>query len=456
MTEAPAPPPVSPAPPKGGAKASRTRLLLARLLTVVGILLIVVSALANFVKREALDESQFRDTSRALIADEAIRNQVAATLVDELYANVDVSGALSQKLPTNLQGLSGPLSGVVREAANRTAVSLLARPRVQDAFVGASSLAQQQFIAVLDNNTRVLDTTGGKVVLDLRPIVLRLGDRFGFLGDLSTQIPPDRARVTILESDQLKTAQDLTRALRFVADWIWVLALAAWAGAIWLARGRRRIEVRAIAIGVVVAGFLVLLVRSLTGRYFVDHLVRSESVRPAASDAFAIITRLLKGAGWTAVIIGVVALVGVWLTGPGRRATSARRWLAPYLRRWEVAYGVLVGAYLLLIWWQPTPQFGFWRNVIVFFVLALIGLEAIRRLTLREFPDAEPTDAVAAAGGAVASLRARGSARGTSAELERLARLHDEGTLDDAEFAAAKAKLLGGAGAPDKGDPGGA
>jgi hypothetical protein len=120
---------------------------------------------------------------------------------------------------------------------------------VQGAFVNTASAAQRQFIAVLDGNNTVLQTTGGKVVLDVRPLVLDLGDRFSFIPDLSQRIPEGKARVTILESDQLKTAQNATKALRFVANWIWVLALAAAAAAVWLARGRRRTEVRALAIG---------------------------------------------------------------------------------------------------------------------------------------------------------------------------------------------------------------
>jgi hypothetical protein len=36
--------------------------------------------------------------------------------------------------------------------------------------------------------------------------------------------------------------------------------------------------------------------------------------------------------------------------------------------------------------------------------------------------------------------------RGTSGELERLARLRDQGVLTDEEFAAQKAALLGGSG----------
>lgn len=442
MSEGTAPATVSAAP--ADRTPSRGRLILARLLTVVGVLLVVISLFANYVKREALDESQFRSTSRALIADPAIRNQLAATLVEQLYANVDVSGALADNLPSNLQGLSGPIAGAARTAVDTAAQALLARPRVQDTFVAASSLAQREFVAVLDGNTEVLSTTGGKVVLDIRPLVLELGNRFSFIPNLESQIPPGSAQVTILESNELKTTQDLTKALRFVADWIWVLAVAAWAAAIWLARGRRRIELRAIAIGVVATGFLVLLLRALAGRYLVNHLVVSDSVRPAAASAWNIITDLLAGAGWTAVIVGVVALVGVWLTGDGRRPVAARHALAPYLQRPEIAYSTLVVAYLLLLWWRPTPQFGFWLNVVLFFVFAVLGLEALRRQTAREFPNAERGGAVSAARGAVASIRLPSRTRGATGELERLARLHAEGALDDAEFAEAKAQLLGG------------
>ncbi len=160
--------------------------------------------------------------------------------------------------------------------------------------------------------------------------MIKLGTRFNIV---QSKIPPQSGQVTILDSDQLKAGQRMTRALRFTASWIWALALLSWAGAILLVKGRRRLEVRAIAIGFVSAGFLILIVRSLGERYFVNHLVQSDSVRPAAQHAFEILTDLLKGAGWTAVIVGVVALAGVWLTGPGRRATQAGAALAPHCRR---------------------------------------------------------------------------------------------------------------------------
>jgi hypothetical protein len=369
---------------KAGHGPSRMRVIIARTLTVIGILLVVVTVLANFVKREALDESRFRSTSRALISDEAIRNQVAASLVDQLYANTDIAGTVKQKLPDNLQPLAVPIAGLVQNATESAARQLLARPKIQDLFVEASSRAQRLFVAVLDGDTQRLQTTDGKVVLDLHPILVKLGDRFNIA---ASQIPPDSGRVTILEKKQLKTAQRATRALRFTANWVWALALLAWAGAIFLVKGRRRLEVRAIAIGILAAGLLILVLQGLAERYFVNHLVKADSVKPSAQHAFEIITDLLRGAGWTAVIVGVVGLVWVWLMGPGKRALQARAALAPHLSGGGI-YAATIGGYVLLLWWRPTPQFGYWLNVIIFFVLLMIGTEVLRRQLAREAPPA--------------------------------------------------------------------
>jgi hypothetical protein len=213
---------------------------------------------------------------------------------------------------------------------------------------------------------------------------MRLGERF----NVDDRISPDAGRIVLLHSDQLKTGQRATRALRFVADWIWALALLAWIGAILLVPGRRRLEVRAIAIGILVAGFLILIVRNSAGRYFVNNIVVSDTVRPSAKDAYSIITELLKGAGWTAVIIGAVGVVGAWLTGPGRHAEAARAFLAPHLRGAGI-YAVTIGGFLLLLWWRPTPQFGYWLNIVILFVFLMIGTEVVRRQLAREHPAPE-------------------------------------------------------------------
>ena len=317
--------------PEPRATPSRTRIILARALVVLGVILLVVSLLSNWVKREALERDTFRTTSQELIAHPAIQDQLAQTMVEQLYANVDVSAQLEAKLPPNLQSLAGPIAGLSRELIDRAAIELLQRPRVQSLFVDAASLAQTQTVRVLEGNTSRLQTTGGNVVLDLHPLVVRLGDRFGVLANASQQLPPDAGRIVLLKSDQLDTAQSLTQLLKNVANWIWIPALLAWAIAIWLVPERRRKEVRAIAIGWIVAGVALLVIRRLAGSYLVDNLTDSESVRPALSAFWSILSDGLRDAAWVVVVVGVIGTLGAWITGEGARAVGARRWLGPWL-----------------------------------------------------------------------------------------------------------------------------
>src|SRR5512133_4310686 len=106
------------------------RMLLARVLVVIGALLAVVSLLAAYVGYQALDTSTVENTAGELIADDAIRDQVAASLVDGLFNNVDVEAALNQRLPEQQKGLAGPIAGAVRMGAEPVADRLLERPRI--------------------------------------------------------------------------------------------------------------------------------------------------------------------------------------------------------------------------------------------------------------------------------------------------------------------------------------
>jgi hypothetical protein len=279
------------------------------------------------------------------------------------------------------------MAGLAQGFVGTAAENLLARPRVQDAFVQASSLAQKQFVKVLHGDTKALDTSNGDVVLDIRPLVLRLGDRFGFVSNLAEKIPQESTQITILKSDDLKTAQKLTHWLEQIANYIWIFALAAWVAAIWLARGRRRQEVRSLGIGLVVVGLLVLLVRWGAGKYVVNQLVSSDSMRPAAHNAWQIVTQSLAAAGWVALSVGILVAIGAWLVGPGARATSARGWLAPYMRRWEVAWGVWIVGMLLIIWLLPIEVF---RTTVVLVIASAIGFVIFLRQLAAESPAPAP------------------------------------------------------------------
>jgi hypothetical protein len=190
----------------------------------------------------------------------------------------------------------------------------------------------------------------------------------------------------LMEADQLETAQDLTQLLKTLGTFLFIVPLLLAALALWLAAGRRRVILRSLGFGLVLAGVLVLVVRSLGGSYVVDNLVPNEAGRPAVADAWDIMTRLLADGGWFLILFGAAGLLGVWITGESRPATAARRSLAPYLARPEYAFGGAAALLLLLVWWAPLVQFRRGLAVLAIAVVLAIGVEALRRITGREFP----------------------------------------------------------------------
>jgi hypothetical protein len=371
--------------------SSKTRMIVARVLVVLASLIAALSLLAGFIRYQALDNETFSDTAAELIANETIRDQIALTLVEALYENVDVEAALEERLPTDQQGLAGPISAVARELADRAAIRVLERPRAQELWVRSLSTTHEQLLRVLDDELTNVSTEDGVVVLNLQPLVVQLGDRVAIFGRVAERLPPDTGRLEIMEADQLEAAQDVTELLQILGRFLWLVPIALAALAVWLAGDRKRSIVRMIAIGAIAAGMLVLVARSVGGNYVVDNLVQTESVRPAAADAWEILTALLRDGGRTLVGLGLVLLLGVWLVGPGARATAVRRRLAPWLERPEIAYGAAALLLALLVWWGPTAQTQRWQIVLLFAVLLGLGVAALTRAARADEPVAEVT-----------------------------------------------------------------
>jgi hypothetical protein len=362
------------------------RVWIARILVVLGALLAIASLVAGYIRYQALDTDTVQGTASELIADPEIRNQVAATLADELFANVDVEAALRERLPPAQQGLAGPIAGAISLGADNAARRLLERPRIQELWVRVVTLAHRNLIAVLEDEAGPIRTEGGNLVLDLRPLIIQLGEQVAIVGDLSSRLAPDAGLITIMEADQLETAQDLTQLMKVLGTWLWLVPIALWAIALLIARGARRSILTWIAFGAIVTGLIVLIVRRIAGSIVVDKLTNVESVEVAAHDAWNILTEQLRDGGLTLVGIGVVLLVGIWLTGASDWATDARRWAAPYVARPAIAFGAAALLLGLLVWWGPTIQLHRWQFVLASAVALALGVEVIRRQTAREFP----------------------------------------------------------------------
>ena len=175
----------------------------------------------------------------------------------------------------------------------------------------------------------------------------------------------------------------------------------------------------------------------------------------------------------TVIVIGVLFDIAGWLGSPTGSARTSRRAMAPVLRDYMpyvyAGLAILVGIYFLS---APIQNLRSFLTTLAIAGLAAFGIHELRRQAEEENPDVQFGDvfgrtrermagAVRSAnlGERASKLRlpevrrpaADGPAESATNDednrlhrLERLAELREKGVLTDEEFAAEKARVLGG------------
>lgn len=349
----------------------------------LALLLLLAGSLSVWAKRQALDSEQWAQTSGRLLEDPDVRELAAAELVDALFSNTDIQQRIAEVLPPRAEGLAAPATGLLRQAALTAADELLQRPGVQQLWEQANLRAHQRLIALVEgDDSRLLQASGGDVVLDLQPLVERLSARLGIAADLK----PDAGRVVIMRSDELQAAQDAVKAVRVLSVLLLIAFAALIALALWLAEGFRRTVLLVVGTGLVGIGALLLVVRRVVGDIVIDSLTQTAS-RDAGQAVWLIGTDLLRDIAVGLLVYGGLVLVGAWLAGPSRWAAAARRRLAPAMREHLAWVYVVVGvAILALLAWGPASSDRRLIGTLVLIALAVAGVEVLRRQIVREHP----------------------------------------------------------------------
>jgi uncharacterized membrane protein YidH (DUF202 family) len=457
---------------------SRGRRRLVKALVVLGSVLAFFSVFAIWTERQALNTDDWVGTSDKLLQNETIRKAVGNYLVDQLYENVNVKQELKSLLPGETKQLAGPVSGGLRQVAGSGADQVLQSSTAQELWEDANRTAHEQLVAVLEDKGEAVSTSEGNVSLNLGSLVTNLANQVGFGSELAEKLPPDAGQIEILRSDQLKTAQNIAVAIKGLALLLSILTFAAFGAAIYLSRDQRWVTILFCGIGLVAAGFAVIVARHVAGGIVVDQLVVDESAKPAGEATWSIATSLMTSIATTVILVGVLFSAAGWLGSPTGSAQASRKAMAPVLR--DYAAFVYTGlALIVCIYFLSAPTQGLRSFVTTLIVagMAAFGIHELRKQTATEYPDAHfhemfgrtkdrVVDVVKGAnlgerasklrlpearkpGGENAASEAPTATLAGNDEdarlgrLERLAGLHEKGVLTDEEFAAEKARVLG-------------
>jgi hypothetical protein len=353
-------------------------------LVVVGTIVTLLAMFSIWANRQLLNTDNWVSTSDHLIANEKVDERLANYLAEEVFTGERLEAKLEEALPPKLAPLASVVAGGLHGLAPQVAQRLLEAPRVQALWSDANRKAHEELLEILDGGGTTVSTSNGTVTLDLKPIVETLGERVG-ANELGEQLPVGAGRLTIIHSDELEAAQKGVKLLRHLPIVLTLLALILFGLAIWFGGPRRRETLRAVGIGFIVAGALVLLLRTLGGHYVVDALAKTDSGKPAFDEVWGISTSLLADVARSTLSFGILVFLAAWLAGPTKIATRLRREAAPYVRdNRAVAFGAAAALFLILVALAPVDAFRRPLGALILAVLLAVGTEVLSRQIARE------------------------------------------------------------------------
>ena len=332
------------------ARRGRARSVTAGLLTLLACLAIILTVPAAWTYRTIFNTDAFVDRVTPIGFDPAVTPVLSDRLTTQIFGLIDVEAIVADALPPRGQILAGPLTGGIEDFVREKVDEVLSSDRFRDRWIQANRFAHTQIVAVLRNESDIVDTAGGRVVLNLLPVVNEALQRIetraaglfqkdvdlpevtgGEVPDeareaissaLGVEVPEDFGEIVVFESDRLEAAQDAVAFFDRAIVFLVVLTLVLIALALWMSRRRRRTLLQ-LVVGSMVG---IVVLRRLT--MWVEDQVVDLAQRPDGERALGAITDQVFGSFFAVTLIVIVvglAIVAIALiTGPYGWAVTTR------------------------------------------------------------------------------------------------------------------------------------
>jgi hypothetical protein len=357
------------------------------LLIIAGGILIFVANAGIWVDRQVYDSDNFVNSTNEIFEDPEVQALLADRLTERIVTSADISGRLSEELPERLRVLALPIATAARDFIHDAVVRILEsdgfarlRTRILEVF-------HTNLIRVIEDDDDLLSTDSGTLTIDLRPVLQEVAADLGVDPDspvVARLDLPEDAGVIEVNQEAFAWSYAIAAAFEELIIVVLVAGIVCLGLAILIARNRRS-AVRNVGIAVALVGVLTLIGLAI-GRYAIGELAQNTD---AARNLFDIVAQTWQNQSFALVVLGLLILLGLFLTGETRLAISLRdagraavrgeaspeaaetlRGHVPLLR----ALGLVAAAILLIVWPDPTERFYITVLVLVALYLLILTL----------------------------------------------------------------------------------
>jgi hypothetical protein len=245
--------------------------------------------------------------------------------VDQLADNGEIQNAISTAVTNAIFNRYGSVLGsrLTTQQVEGAVHDVIGSAQFASYWSTANRAVHADIVALLrgDDQSGVLATRNGQIVLDLGPVVEAVKNRLQETGVDLSSVPVDPQQTTefvIVGSNDLVSAQRVVHLFDQIGLGVPIAAVVALVGAIAVAVDRRRALLRA-GVGLALS-MAVLLIVLLVGRSLYLDALGSSVSRDAAAAVFDIVVRRLAAAAIVLLAVGVVTWVASLLVHRGRSA----------------------------------------------------------------------------------------------------------------------------------------
>lgn len=338
---------------KASERTRRTRQVVSAIVAALAVLTLIASTVGTWAHRTLLDTDTYVATVAPLARDPQVIEAIASRLSTEAMDLLDFERRLAEALPSGYSFVAFPVSEAARTQVQRLLVRLMQTEQFAQIWEAANRAAHSGVVAILRNDARYIDSSGGKVTVDLvllaADLIRELGERVTFIGErfkipqissdaspaevrqilseaVGRPIPEDFGRFTVIESDELASAQRAVTAFDRAIVALVVLTILLMGAAIIISVRRLR-TVMYIGVGALLA---LVISRSIIRDIKADFLesIVDPASRAAAGATVAAFAKSLSG--YVDLLIGVSLLLiaTAFLAGENALAVRFRSWVA--------------------------------------------------------------------------------------------------------------------------------
>lgn len=331
-------------------RVTMLRQVVAAILVFLAALGVTLSVVGVWAGRTTLNTDRWVETVTPLDRDPAVRAAVSTYMTDQVFKTLNVDQRVKEALPPRAAFLAPPMTSQVHGYVQSAVTKVLASDQFAELWPAINRVAHTQVMAILNNDSKVVRSSGDTVTLNLLPVVnqvlveleRQVPTLFGKTVSLPTltngqipaglqtkvenalgvKLPANFAAIPIYKGDQLSVAQQGVVKVKQYLTALVVGSLLTLVLALWISPVRRRTTLQ-LGIWLVISVTTLTIVLRNVRSQLIDQ-VPGGVLRSGVDAAVQIVFVTLRQRGTQLLWLGILIALVAYLVGPGRGAVAFR------------------------------------------------------------------------------------------------------------------------------------